>query len=86
MMTVSNDFPILDVVRKGKLLHKSARYFKKHPGIYNGNRKVNTRWFEFRLFVKTWASRLLPKSLAKRLRKFFSRHGYHYFSEEMDNL
>ena len=81
-----NEFRILDVVRKGKLLHKSARYFKKHPGIYEGNREVNSLGYEIRLFIKTWTARHLPISLIKLLRKILSRFGYSSFSTNADDL
>lgn len=86
IMTNANDFPILDVVRKGKLLHSSARYFKKHQDIYSGNRETNTWFFETRLFIKTWAVRILPNGVSKIIRRVFSRFGYHFYSEEMDSI
>ncbi len=85
-MTTNNVFQILDVVRKGKLLRKARRYFNKHKDIYNGARPTNSFSFEAKLFFRTWASRLLPAPISKRLRKFFGKHGYNYYSKEMDDM
>ncbi len=85
VVSLRNEYNILDVVRKGKLLHKSARYFKRHPGIYGGNREVNSWGYEIRLFVKTFLSRHLPVFLLKVLRKVFSKFGFHFFSYSEGN-
>ena len=64
-----DEFPILDVVRKGKLLRKANRYLKKHD-LYHGDRPVRTVKEEFALFVITWGNRLLPRfvvNLAKKV-------------------
>lgn len=81
-----NEFKILDVVRKGKLLHYSARYFKKHPGIYNGSRGINSWNYEIMLFIKTCICRHLPLFLLVRFKKVFFKLGYHSFSVSADEL
>lgn len=80
---VSNnrDFVILDVVRKGKILNKANNYFKKHP-IYHGERPVHTRWYEFKLGIRTWGVRLMPKFIVNFARKFMSKRGHHYYSQD----
>lgn len=75
------DFVILDVVRKGKLLHKAARYFKKHD-IYHGNREVQSYRYEMKLGIRTWGARHMPKPIVDAARNFMIRRGHHYFSEE----
>lgn len=64
------EFPIMDTVRKGKLLRKAYKYLKKHD-LYHGDRPVRTRFEEFKLFIITWARRLLPKKFTNFLKKIF---------------
>ncbi len=79
-----NEFEILDVVRKGKLLHKSARYFKKHPGIYNGNRDVNTWRYEIKLTIQQQVARHTPKRLHDWLKKVLTKIGMHFYSDDAE--
>lgn len=83
-VSLRNEFEILDVVRKGKLLHKSAAYFKKHPGIYSGNREVNTWSYEIKLEIQTLASRHLPNRLRTMVKSFMRRKGRKFFSDEIE--
>lgn len=80
---VSNnkDFVILDVVRKGKLLHNSYYYFKRHPGIYNGNRAVNSWGYEIPLAVKTIVGRYTPMPVHNAIKRVMRKFGYQFFSE-----
>ena len=75
-------YQILDVVRKGKLLHKSAAYFRKHPGIYEGDRETNTWSFEAKLWCKTMAGRHAPKPVKNALKKFLRKRGHTFFTDE----
>lgn len=77
-----NDFVILDVVRKGKLLHRSARFFEKNPDLYSGSREVNTWGYEFRLWVRTMFGRHTPMWLHKRLKMIMRSFGKEFFTEE----
>lgn len=81
VVSLNNEFQILDVVRKGKLLHKAVRYFKKNPGIYNGKRAVNSLWYEVRLGIQTFFSRHLPRGIYRRLKQFFVKKGKHFYSD-----
>lgn len=83
---VSNraDFQILDVVRKGKLLHKSAAYFKRHPDIYDGEREVNSWSYEIRLGIQTMASRHLPGMLKTKVKAFMTKRGRRFYSDEVE--
>ena len=78
-----NEFRILDVVRKGKLLRRSAKYFKKHPGIYNGNRDVNTWKYEFVLTLQQQVSRHFPRILKDRIKRFMEKRGHCYYSDDI---
>lgn len=80
---VSNnrEFVILDVVRKGKILNKANRYLKKHD-IYHGEREVHTRWYEFKLNVRIFGARHMPKFIVNAARKFMIKRGHHYYSQD----
>lgn len=78
----NRDFEILDVVRKGKLLHKSARYFKRHPELYNGSIGVNKWSYEFRLLIQTVVSRHTPLWLHKRIKRVLRKFGFEFFTED----
>lgn len=77
-----NEFIILDVVRKGKILHKANRYFKKHPGIYGGNREVQTWKYEIGLGLKTIVGRHAPKFMLEPIRCVMRKFGYKFWSDD----
>lgn len=79
-----NVYPILDVVRKGKLLRNAAKYFKKN-GIYYGNREVNDFIYEFKLNIRTLGIRYAPSFIVNFARNFMIKRGHHYFSQEADD-
>lgn len=80
---VSNnrDFVILDVVRKGRLLHSAHYYFKTHPGIYEGHREVNTYRYEISLAIKTIVGRYTPVPVHNAIKRIMIRLGYSFYSE-----
>lgn len=75
------EFPILDVIRKGKVLTKAQKYFDENP-IYQGNRenmKVKDEWMiEFRTWLREW----LPRPLFKVLKAIMRYKGYTFYSDE----
>ena len=75
------EFPILDVIRKGKVLTKARKYFDKNP-IYAGNRenmKVKDEWMiEFRTWLREW----LPKPLFNLSKAIMRHRGYTFFSDK----
>ena len=79
-----NEYRILDVVRKGKILHKAARYFKAHPGIYTGNRELQSWSYEIRLNVKTWIGRIMPPCMNNLIRNTARKFGVHFYRDEVD--
>lgn len=81
MSSHNNEFVILDVVRKGKILRKANRYFKKY-GIYYGNRQVRTIYEELSLGIKTWTNRLLPNKVKNFIRFIMAKFGYHFYRNE----
>jgi hypothetical protein len=84
VVSLRDEFKILDVVRKGKLLHKSALYFKRHPGIYSGTREINTWSYEAKLWIKTMVSRHFPKPLRDKAKAYMRKRGMHFFSDEAE--
>lgn len=80
-VSLNREFVILDVVRKGKILNKANRYLKKHD-LYHGPRPVQSRWYEFKLGVRTWGGRLMPACVVNWARNFMIKRGHHYFSQD----
>lgn len=80
-VSLNRDFVILDVVRKGKILNKANRYLKKHD-LYHGPRPVQSRWYEFKLGVRTWGGRLMPDCIVRIARNFMIKRGHRYFSQD----
>ena len=74
------EFPILDVIRKGKVLTKARKYFDGNP-IYKGDRedmRVKDEWMlEFRTWLREW----LPKPLFNLSKAIMRRRGYTFFSD-----
>ncbi len=81
---MNGTYDILDVVRKGKVLRKANRYFKKHPGIYTGNRDVNTIKDEFKLTLLTLAGRYTPNVFRRGIKQTMRKHGYSFFSDDIE--
>ena len=78
-MSKAKEFHILDVVRKGQLLHKANRYLKKH-GLYHGSRTVIPLREEFRIFIFTLAKRILPQKCKKFVKKKMQDAGAQFYS------
>jgi len=80
-VSLNREFVILDVVRKGKILNKANRYLKKHD-LYHGSRPVQSKWYEFKLAIRTWGGRLMPAFVVNLARNFMIKRGHHYFSQD----
>ncbi len=78
-MSRRKDFYILDVVRKGKILHKANRYLKKH-GIQIGNREIVSRKTEIRYFIFGTFSHILPNRIKKIVKKIMIKMGFKFYS------
>lgn len=81
-MSKGNEFPIMDVVRKGKLLRKPASYLKKH-NLYKGTRPVRTISETLQLYIKTQMRRVLsfgPEPVLRFVQKSLIRMGMSSFS------
>lgn len=77
----TGSFDILDVVRKGKLLHKAVRYFKKN-NIEIGNREIISYGIEFKLWVQDMISWHAPRGLFIFIKKVAKRFGVTFYSED----
>ena len=77
----NNEFVILDVVRKGKILNKANRYLRKH-NLYHGSREVQSYWYEIKLAIRTFGARHAPTWAVNFARNFMIKMGNHYFSQD----
>lgn len=73
-------FRILDVVRKGKVLHKADRYFKKH-GIDIGDRPKISRLTELKLAIIDRLDWYAPKWFVSMLKKIGRKFGMQFYSD-----
>lgn len=76
------EFPVLDVIRKGKVLTKARAYFNKNP-IYNGTRETMKRKDEIMLDIRTWLRVWLPLPLFMAAKAVMRKKGYRFFSDEL---
>ncbi len=76
------EFPILDVIRKGKVLTKARKYFDENP-IYKGNREDIKARDEWMLELRTWLREWLPKPLFNLFKAIMRRKGYTFFSDKI---
>lgn len=75
----NNEYPFLDVIRKGKVLRKANRYFKKNP-IYQSDRPVMAWTAEFKIWLMGFVKRTLPRFAVKRLKRFLIKCGMTFYS------
>lgn len=80
IVSLNDDYEVLDVVRKGKLLRNASRYFRTHQGLYYGNRATNSWWYEFSLGIKDWGQRHTPEFLLPFMRRILSLLGFKFYS------
>ena len=85
LVSYEENYKILDVVRKGKILHKAVRYFKKHPGIYEGDREIQSLLYEIKLWCKTFVQEHIPKCLFYTFRSLYVKFGGQSFTYQRDN-
>ncbi len=75
----SGSFLILDVVRKGKILHKANTYFEKN-GIVIGNRPIISRWIEIRLALMEFIKWHTPKVFFHFIKGIAKKCGMEFYS------
>lgn len=76
----AGSFEMVDVIRKGKVLHKAKKYFKKH-GIDIGDRPVISRWTELKLGVMDFISWHTPKFMFRFIKRTAKKLGMKFYSE-----
>ncbi len=78
-MTKGKEYQILDVIRKGKVLHKAHRYFKKDP-VYKGDRPLMPISIEVKLWFRDFVKKIIPRKLLQKLKKKMIEHGATFYS------
>lgn len=79
-MTKEKVYPILDGVRKGKLLFRS-NFFLKHNQLYFGKRKRIDFLSVFKIKMMDFAKKILPKKWARKIKDHLKKKGVHFYSE-----
>lgn len=79
-MSKNQEFQILDVVRKGKVLHKAKRFLDKNQ-LDIGDRPVLPYGTEIKLKIIGFGSQIIPTPLAKIVRKILHVFGMSFFSD-----
>lgn len=77
--SVNGEFPILDVVRKGKLLHPAKRYLDSRN--MKLDRDVISYKQEIKLGAMYYGKEIIPKSILKILKKILVKMGYSFISD-----
>ena len=86
-MSKGNEFPILDVVRKGKILRPAARYLRKY-NMYTRDRETMSLKDALFLNVKICGQRIFrnaPKPVFMAIRSMMMAMGMKSFSGEIKN-
>ena len=78
----NNEFKILDVVRKGKILYGANYYMKRNGIIYTGNREVHSIFFEIIENTRAFFLIHMPKKMYYGLRKIFIKMGMRSISND----
>ena len=77
----SGTFVILDVVRKGKVLHKANRYLKKN-GIDIGDRPLAKRSTEMKLAIMDFIDWHMPRWFFRMTKSIAKKFGMKFYSED----
>lgn len=82
VLSKGGEFEILDVIRKGKLLHKAKRYLDKNC-ISLPKREVISYKEEIRIKVFSTGKKVLPKKLANLVKNLLKKRGFVFFSDSI---
>ena len=85
VLSKGGEFEILDVIRKGKVLHKAKRYLKRR-GIELEKRETAPYSLEFRYFIFSMGKKILPLKAAAAARKILRKMGVKLYSDGADNV
>lgn len=83
-VSLGGEFPILDVVRKGRILPKASRYLKKHD-LYHGPRPTMPLGAYYKLGIKEMGSRILsylPSPVYRSIKLLCVKMGMKSFSAQ----
>ena len=79
--STNNEFPIMDMIRKGKLLHPAKRFLKKNGMTLN--RECIPYLQEIKLNFMYYAKEIIPRPILKKLKKIMVKLGMRFISEEI---
>lgn len=80
-ISCNGELPFLDVIRKGKLLHKAKRYLEREV-VCTIDRPVVPLRTEWSLAVRTWLRRRLPRPILTAIKRTFRKFGFQFYSGE----
>ena len=80
VLSKGKEFEILDVIRKGKLLHKAKRYLDRQ-GMALPKRKVIPYREEARIWLFNHAKRMMPNWMRRVSKRVLSKFGFRFFSD-----
>lgn len=84
-LSKGREFPILDGVRKGKLLRRASAYLKRRD-LYKGRREV-IEWQEaLRILVFSIGKRLLPRPAAQWVKALLRHQGVRFYSDRIPEV
>lgn len=85
VMSKGNEFPTLDVVRKGKFLHKAKRYIDRH-GLYKGDREVISWKEEIKLNCMKTIKSISSQKMVDFYKRIMKKKGYHFYSDDVQEI
>lgn len=84
-LSKGREFPILDVVRKGKLLHR-AHFYLKRRNLYHGPLPLIFWREELRIFLFTAGKTILPRPAARWVKARLRRRGVRFYSDQIPEV
>ena len=79
--SVNNEFHIVDVIRKGELLHPAKKYLDS-KGL-KLDRKLISRKQEIKLEIMYFAKEVVPKPILRVIKKIMVKMGHKFISEDI---
>ncbi len=77
----NREFPILDVIRKGKLLHRAKKYLKEN-GCSLPSREVIAYRAEFSIWFRTKLRHIFPQKSFSKIKRVMVRRGHRFYSKD----
>lgn len=79
--STNGEFHIIDVIRKGKLLHPAKKYLDSRGMVLN--RELISKKQEIKLDIMYYGKEFLPKPLLRFIKKQLVKRGHKFISEEI---